>query len=253
DLVTDNNSSNFETGKMAAPLLTFAVKEESRPFQTLIGTRSDLRVLLTGIGQRNAERAIRGALAEPSPKFVLTCGFAGGLNPALSIGTVVFSADEKVRSRRGNEADSPLNVQAPPPYVGGYESSLSAALLASGARPAKFHCAEKVAVTAEEKRALWASTGADAVEMESGVIRAICHEHNIPSATVRVISDAANENLPFDFNRLTDANQNLSYGKLALASLKSPGKISALLKLQKQTRLAAEKLAEVLVRVCQRV
>ena len=50
-----------------------------------------------------------------------------------------------------------------------------------------------------------------------------------------------------------DANQNLSYGKLALASLKSPGKISALLKLQKQTRLAAEKLAEVLVRVCQRV
>ena len=104
-------------------------------------------------------------------------------------------------------------------------------------------------MTAEEKRALRASTGADAVEMESGVIRVICRERGILSATVRVISDAANEDLPFDFNRLMDANQNLSYGKLALASVKSPGKIGALLKLQKRTRLAAEKLAEVLVKV----
>src|SRR2546429_1140002 len=237
---------------MASLLLTFAVKEEARPFQKLIGARSNLRVLLTGIGQRNAERAIRGALAEQLPKLVLTCGFAGGLNPALATGDVVFSTDEEVRSRRGNEADSPLNVQAPPPYVGGYESCLSAALLAAGAQPAKFYCAERVAVTAEEKRALWVSTGADAVEMESGVIRAICCQQKIPSATVRVISDAANEDLPLDFNRLMDANQHLSYGKLAMASLKSPGKISALLKLQKHTRLAGEKLAEVLVRVCQR-
>ena len=238
---------------MTSLLLTFAAKEESRPFEKLIGARSNLRVLLTGIGQRNAERAIRGALAEQLPKLVLTCGFAGGLNPELATGTVVFSTDEEVRSRRGNEADSPLNVQAPPPYVGGYEPCLSAALLAAGARPAKFYCAEKVVATAGEKRALWQSTGADAVEMESGVIRRICREHNIPGATVRAISDAAHEDLPLDFNRLMDANQNLSYGKLALASLKSPGKISALLKLQKQTRLAAEKLAEVLVRVCQRV
>ena len=237
---------------MASPLLTFAVKEESRPFQKLIGSRSDLQVLLTGIGKRNAERAIRGALGEPLPKLVLTCGFAGGLNPELATGTVVFSTDEEVRSRRGNEADSPLNVRPPPPYVGGYESCLSAVLLAAGAQPANFHCAEKVVATAEEKRAIRQSMGADAVEMESGVIRAICREHNIPSATVRVISDAANEDLPFDFNRLMDANQNLSYGKLALASVKSPGKIGALLKLQKRTRLAAEKLAEVLVRVCQR-
>src|SRR5207302_4432141 len=237
---------------MTSLLLTFAAKEESRPFEKLIGARSNLRVLLTGSGQRKAERAMRGALAEQLPKLVLTSGFAGGLNPELATGTVVFSTDEEVPSRRGNEADSPLNVQDPPPYLGGYEPCLSAALLAADARPAKFYCSEKVVATAEEKRALWVSTGADAVEMESGVIRAICREHNIPSATVRVISDAANEDLPFDFNRLMDANQNLSYGKLALASLKSPGKISALLKLQKHTRLAAEKLAEVLVSLCQR-
>ena len=215
--------SNRHVFEMPPLLLTFAVKEELRPFQKLIGARSDLRVLLTGIGQRNAEKAIRRALSEQSPKLVLTCGFAGGLNPELTVGTVIFSDDEDFR--------------------------LSPALLAAGARPAKFHCAERVAVTTAKKCALRQSTRADAVEMESGVIRAICREHKIPSATVRVISDATHEDLPLDFNLLMDAGQNLSYGKLAVALAASPGKISELLKLQKQTKAAAEKLAEVLIKV----
>jgi nucleoside phosphorylase len=182
-----------------------------------------LEILLTGIGRRNAEKAIRKALTEQSPHLVLTCGFAGGLNSELPTGSVIFSADE--------------------------DFSLSAALLAAGARPARFHCAERVATTAQEKRTLWQSTGADAIEMESGVIRAICRAHHIPSATVRVISDAADEDLPLDFNRLMDAGQNLSYGKLTAALLKSPGKVSALLQLQKQTQGAAEQLAQVLAKV----
>lgn len=126
---------------------------------------------------------------------------------------------------------------------------LASSLLAAGARPATIHCADKVVATAAEKRALRQSTGADAVEMESGIIRAICREHNIPSATVRVITDGANEDLPFDFNRLMDAEQNVSYGKVALALLGSPGKLGALLKLQKQTRAAAQRLGQVLARV----
>ena len=85
--------------------------------------------------------------------------------------------------------------------------------------------------------------------MESGVIRAICREHNIASATVRVISDAANQDLPLDFNRLMDSDNNLKYGKLTAALLKSPGKIGALLKLQRRTQAAADTLAQVLLKV----
>jgi nucleoside phosphorylase len=253
--------------EMARLLLSFALKEESRAFQRLAVACADLHVLLTGIGKRNAESAIRKALAEQSPRLVLTCGFAGGLNPELAVGTVVFSVDENLAS--------PLNRLPTPPKEGNQVSDvfgqlpscegsgvgsvtqvfalqpdrLTSVLVAAGARPAKFHCAERVAACAETKRALRLSTGADAVEMESGIIRAICGQHKIPSATVRVISDDANHDLPLDFNRLMDSDQNLRYGKLTAALLRSPGKIGTLLNFQKQTQAAAEKLAHVLVKV----
>ena len=204
-------------------LVCFAVKEEARGFQKLAGESSNLKVILVGMGKRNAERAIRAEMAKQRPQLVLTCGFAGGLRPELAMGTVVFAADP--------------------------ETGLEPALLAAGAKPARFHCAERVTATIEEKRALWKSTGADAVEMESEVIRATCRKAKIPSATVRVILDSANEDLPLDFNQLMTADQKLSYGKLAVALAKSPGRVGALLRLQKQTRGAAGNLAEVLARV----
>ena len=210
-------------GEIRKVLVCFAVKEEERAFRRLAGERNNLKVILVGMGKRNAQQAIRAELAMDRPRVVLTCGFAGGLSPELAMGTVVFAADP--------------------------ETGLEPALLAAGAKPVRFHCAERVTATIEEKRALWKSTGANAVEMESEVIRATCRKEKIPSATVRVILDSANEDLPLDFNQLMTADQKLSYGKLAVALAKSPGRVGALLRLQKQTRGAAGNLAEVLARV----
>ena len=192
-------------------------------FREMVGQRGTPKVILVGMGKRNAERAIRAALAQERPQLVLSCGFAGGLRPELASGTVVFAADP--------------------------ETGLEPALLTAGARPARFYCADRVAATAEQKRALWEATGADAVEMESQVICAVCREQQIPCAIVRVILDAADEHLPLDFNRLMTAGQKMSYGKLALALAKSPGKVRALLRLQRQAELAASRLAGVLDRI----
>ena len=163
--------------------------------------------------------AVEAGLKIRSPRLVLTCGFAGALNPALVAGDVVFSTDD---------------------------AGLHQRLLAAGAQPARFFCASKIATTATEKQGLRRTSGADAVEMESEGIHALCRERGIPCATVRVISDTANEDLPLDFNQLAKPDLRLDYGKLILAIAKSPGKIPALLRLRRNSRFAAERLAGVL-------
>lgn len=203
------------------PLVCFALPDEARYFKRTSPSKN-VNILIHGIGKQNAGRAIRVALAESKPAFVFTCGFAGGLEPKLAPGEVLFEMDySEIRDR----------------------------LIGAGAKPGKFFCADRVAVTAEEKWALWQKTGADAVEMESGVIREICREQNIPCVTVRVISDIAGEDLPLDFNALAKPDQSLDFGKLALAIVKSPGKIPALMRLGKQTSAAAKRLSEVLAAV----
>jgi len=223
-------------------LICFAMKEEAAPFRKWAAGRAGVSILVTGIGRKNAEKTAGQFLAGHSPARVLTCGFAGGLNPDLKPGDVVFEMFPG--SSRGNEAQINSGTQSEPPDVGGYEK-----LVAAGARPVKFFCADRIATTAAEKKQLRAETGADAVEMESAAIHAVCRERGIPCATVRVISDAASEDLPLDFNALAKPDQNLDFGKLFLAIAKSPGKIGALMELQRKTRHAAERLAEVLSRI----
>ncbi|MBI3191127.1 MAG: hypothetical protein HYZ36_00555 [Pedosphaera parvula] len=179
-----------------------------------------MEILITGMGQRNAGRAIRVRLEQPPPTLVISSGFAGGLNPELIRGNIIFDAD----------ADFPL-VDA---------------LRQAGARVARFHCSPTVVVSTADKQLLWQATGADAVEMESSVIRDACRQHGIPSATVRVISDAAHESLPLDFNRLLTENLTMDYGKLSLALLKAPGKIGELIRFQRKIQAAASRLAATL-------
>jgi len=203
-------------------LVCFAVKEEAECFQEILVSRPRALVLITGMGKANAEDSIRKALRQVRPAMVLSCGFAGALNPQFPSETIVFDA-----------ADSEIETT----------------LLGLGGYGVKFHCADRVAVTAADKRALRAATGADVVEMESAVIGAVCNDTGIPFATVRIILDGADEDLPMDFNRLMNAKQEMSYLKLTGALLKSPGKIGELKKFQKRCQAAALKLAATLVRI----
>lgn len=201
-------------------LVCFAVKEEAKFFFPRRSRAGAIQAWVTGMGRKNAAESLREAVAAVQPERVLTCGFAGGLNPALPLGTVVFDHD--------------------------FDSGVSDALTELGAVPTKFHCSKRVAITAAEKRALWESTGADAVEMESSVIRNLCREWKIPGATVRVISDTAQDDLPVDFNALMTSDDRIHYGKLALAILASPRKIPQLIAFQRQTMTAARELGRVL-------
>jgi adenosylhomocysteine nucleosidase len=203
-------------------LVCFALEEEAAPFRKQAMKIPDVVILITGIGAKNAETALRRFLAKNIPKLVLTCGFAGGLNPELECGEVVFMTGYSELENKLTNADAIL---------------------------ANFFSAARIAITIAEKKQLRNETGADVVEMESGTILAVCRETRIPCAMVRVISDTADEDLPLDFNKLSKPDMNLHYGKLAWAIIKAPWKIIALLRLHRKTIFAAGQLANVLEEV----
>ena len=203
-----------------ALLVCFAVREEATPGLPLPPVHGGREALITGMGRRNASTRFLQALNRLSPDRVITCGFAGALNRDFEIGDVLFDED--------------------------FDTGFGETLRGLGAMPAKFHCSTRVAVTIAEKAELRRTTDADAVEMESSVIRTLCRERQIPSATLRVISDTAHEDLPLDFNALMTSEQRVSMLKLTGALLRSPGSVRHLLVLQRNTRFAARRLAHVL-------
>ena len=75
-------------------LVCFAVKEEAAPFRRLAEGREYIAIVVSGVGRDNAERTVTAELNRYRPDFVLTCGFAGGLNPYLTSGSVIFETDD---------------------------------------------------------------------------------------------------------------------------------------------------------------
>lgn len=208
-------------------LVCFALDREAAPFRKMAGDLPGVSILVTGPGAKNAEASLRRFLAAHPPRLVFSCGFAGGLNSDLKAGDVLFEPGHPPSATRLSEGR----------------------LRAAGARPARFFCADRVATTVADKKKLRDQTGADAVEMESAAIHAVCAERGIPCATVRVISDAADEALPLDFNRLAKPDLGIDWGKLAWAVAQRPGTIPALMELRRKTRFAAAQLAAVLAKI----
>lgn len=201
-------------------LFCFALRAEANPFRRRTRGMSHARVLVTGMGRTNVAASLNTWLSRERPDQVLSCGFAGGLDPALAVGEVLFEA----------EAPNPLRSR----------------LLAAGAREGRFHCADTVAVTAGEKQKLRAVTGAEAVEMESWAIWEICRRVGLPVATVRVISDAAGEDLPLDFNRVLGLSGRIDYAQLALLTARRPAALIEMLQWHRRLRRAARVLGDFL-------
>lgn len=201
-------------------LACFAVKQESRPFRRLLTNchRTSAEVLHTGIGPRNARRAMDSALGKVRPRFVVSSGFAGALAPEMALGTLLYDRNRTRRQRIPQ-------------------------LEALGATGATFLSAERIATTAAEKQALHARSACDAIEMESEIIHQICASHGIECITLRVVSDTAHENLPLNFNALMTDQQQLSIGRLAWAIFRRPRAIPGLWRLGRNAEFAARQLA----------
>lgn len=170
-------------------------------------------LIANGPGPRLVERALG---RRPDVDRILSVGFCGALDPALRIGDIVVSGEV------------PKGLGAS--FVRGDVVSV-----------------DRVAFTAREKRDLRAATGAAVVEMESAAVAQKAQEWALPFGCVRVVSDAAREDLPLDFNRYRDADGRFERTRIALAALGRPFTVlPRLMRLDRDCRRAAERLGEFL-------
>jgi len=171
-------------------LVLVAVEPELRSVERALGTArgggvvrgrlSGVEVVAIGIGMGGGAR---GAIAQERPRLVVSCGFAGGLDAALSPGDLVLAT-----AVRGAGGDSLAAPESP---------RVAAAAALDGLRclQGELVCTTSVAASPEEKRAL-ARSGALAVDMESyGVARAAV-EAGVPWLALRAIVDPLGSALP---------------------------------------------------------
>jgi len=109
-----------------------------------------------------------------------------------------------------------------------------------------FYTAERILVSVAEKSAL--ARTADAVEMESfDTLKEAC-ARGARAVAIRAVSDAAGENLPLDFNRTLARNGRVNFSKVLIQLARRPQALPQLVRFARQSRRAAESLADCLDR-----
>jgi hypothetical protein len=98
-------------------------------------------------------------------------------------------------------------------------------------------------MTAEERRALHLHFGAVAVDMETAHVARLCREDGVPFVSLRAVSDEMDTPLSADLaSALT--GERVSLPRLALAVVRRPALVGELRRLARQTRVAADALAQ---------
>jgi adenosylhomocysteine nucleosidase len=234
-------------------LVTFAVEEEFAPWRKLrqfsqsnvgdIRTYSahipdgELIVVLTGVGGRRAWAEATKMIWDGNVDVCISSGLAGALKEKHRPGDVL--AAKEVHATNWDK-------------VIPSDSALLEMATACGAKLANtFYSVDRVLVRSSEKSELGGK--GDAVEMESGDIMLEAVAFGAKVIAIRGISDAVEEDLPVDFNRVMSESGEVSLTKILSQAASHPGSIPALIRFGRQSRNAAEKLAIVLDTYVQRL
>lgn len=233
-------------------LLTFAVAAEFAPwrkrrgfekiakgkaqfFRARIGD-SEVNVLLTGVGGKNAWLEATKAIWGGDVDICISSGLAGALRPEYHLGDVLAARAVQAAGRKQVAADRQLVRLAQEHGALAVDS---------------FYSAEHVIGLASEKREL--ASLADAVEMESREVLYEVAAFGARGVAIRGISDRADQNLPLDFNRVVTSTGEVSIPRVLGEMVRHPSSTAGLIRFANQSRVAAEKLAAFLDRYVEAV
>jgi adenosylhomocysteine nucleosidase len=182
-------------------------------------------------------------MADEGQNFAIcvSSGLAGALCDTLRPGDIVAPQFLIAKNAHAEQPDQ-LNV----------DPDLRKQALEAGAVAADcLLTTDHVLTKADEKKAC--SSRAQSVDMESFEIIKEAYVWGARGVVVRAISDSAKEDLPIDFNRTLSKQQQISIAKVLGELAKNPLALPALVRFGRQSRYAAERLADFLDGYLQRI
>ena len=183
------------------------------------------RVAIGGGTAAGAEAAVCDLVAQGVTGLV-SFGLAGGLDPALSAGTVLVPRTLLVDGHGRMQADAALCA-----WLG-------------GATPGPMLAGSAIVADADAKRLLHARTKAAAVDLESGAVARAAARHGLGFALLRVVCDPADRDLPPAALAALDRAGAIGALRVLGSVLHAPGQIPALLRLARDAAAAQQALRE---------
>ncbi|MBV8677665.1 MAG: 5'-methylthioadenosine nucleosidase [Planctomycetaceae bacterium] len=206
------------------------VRKYRGPRQTVIEGECGGKIValvVAGPGRASARRGALTLLDGHRPRWVLSAGFGGGLNPALARNDIVL-ADEVLDPEGHRFA---IDVSIPP---GSPDRSI---------RPGRLLTVDQVVRTSAEKAALHRRFKADAVDMETSAVAALCGERAVRFLAIRVISDDARADLPAEIASLLTRSGSYRVGAALRAIWHRPSRLKDFWTLHEHAQEAADRLA----------
>jgi adenosylhomocysteine nucleosidase len=189
-------------------------------------------VVHSGVGRENAAAATGTLIAGHHPKWVISAGLAGGLQSDARRGDILMP--NAIVGEDGRRLAIDLQMSA---------SDQSSAGLHVGS----LLTMDRVAFKAQEKRQLGQLHGALAVDMGSLGVAEVCQREKQRFLAVRIISDAVDDELPPDVERLVRKKTWVRrIGAAAGTIVRRPSTVKDLWRFRETAHACSRKLAKFL-------
>jgi len=189
-----------------------------------------IAVVLSGVGQKNAENATEILIDVFEPKLICSAGYAGGLSSRLKQFNLCVP-EQVVRESDGQALDlsNPIPRKTPP-----MPDKLTLVTV------------NDVVELPEQKRILHEQTGAEIVDMETFAVADVCRTRKVPFCAFRIVLDTVEDRIPKDITKILDnTGKGMSRfsGTIVGSVWSRPSVVLDLVSLKQRAFIATERLA----------
>ncbi len=196
-----------------------------------------LVVIESGAGCAAAARATRALILGHRPRWIISAGFAGGLDDRLAQGDILMADQIVDANGRCFEIDFRF-----------HDDGLDAR---RHVHVGRLLTTDTIVRDPQVKRDLGRRHGAMAVDMESVAVAEVCRDEKVRLLSVRVITDSIDRTLPPDLDFLI-VRKKTAAGRLGAAAgaiLRRPSSFKEMWQLKEDALVASERLARFLIGV----